>query len=178
MGSRGLNSPPSFLSLSLSLGAVASTSPPAFSESRRREEGIKSCLRGGEGSCRQGFRWILSHRIGAIFSPLGHYRCETTGRSHFPSSSYPRVWRALKPLPPTGQQDGQKGRSGCVLRGPQRAEGDQQLLRAGEAECPSLIPDHYESCHQDLIPVSTQSLTKMLLLLGSHSQFSLCLSRS
>lgn len=177
MGSRGLNSPPSFLSLSLSRCSCLNFPTSIFRE-QKEGGGDKVVSQRRRGSCRQGFRWILSHRIGAIFSPLGHYRCETTGRSHFPSSSYPRVWRALKPLPPTGQQDGQKGRSGCVLRGPQRAEGDQQLLRAGEAECPSLIPDHYESCHQDLIPVSTQSLTKMLLLLGSHSQFSLCLSRS
>lgn len=35
-----------------------------------------------------------------------------------------------------------------------------------------------EFCHQALIPVSIRSLTKLLPLLGSHSQFPLYLPRS
>lgn len=37
---------------------------------------------------------------------------------------------------------GQKKEPKCVLMGPQRAKGDQHLLRARQAECLFLIPDH------------------------------------
>lgn len=58
-----------------------------------------------EVSCRQGFRWKLSHRI--QFSPsLLPYRCETTGRSHFPR---PQISQSVVYL--EGEWGGGKGRS-------------------------------------------------------------------
>lgn len=97
------------LSVSLDAAVGAASSDRHFQsagkEGRGDEENVSAQ---GEVSCRQGFRWKLSHRI--QFSPsLGPYRCETTGRSPFPAPKHRRVWRILKPLPPQGNGVGGKG---------------------------------------------------------------------
>lgn len=138
------------------------------------------CLRVGEVSCRQGFK---SHRIGAIFSLSRLLQMGNNWQVLLPNSGPPRIWYISKPLHPIEEQGGWTGTPGkgarCVLRGPQRSACPEG--RGGSMPIPdarSLENFAWEYCHQALLPVSTQNLTKLLSLLGSHFQVPLYLPRS
>lgn len=90
-----------------------------------------------EVSCRQGFKGKLSLRT--VFS-LGHYRRETTDGFYFPTPTIPGYGASYRGVR-WGERGSGKGAQ-CVFRGPQRADRSHHPLPAGEADHPSLIPDH------------------------------------